>query len=143
MPSAGYMRLRADGEMTACLSGQMGVPLRDVEIAVRVPLVTERPGGQPRHAAGVSGGEWNLEAVGSGVGKPVDAVGPEVVILPLFAIGDDGRAGRFEPLDGVPDRVLVERIEARIVAVALLHGLDQRRRAGAGFRWVLLESQRS
>ena len=57
-----------------------------------------------------------LKPSGAVLGKPVNAVGPEVVILPLLAVGDDGRAGRFEPLDGVADGVVVERVEARIVA---------------------------
>ena len=124
--------------MTACLSGHVRISLRDVEIAVRVPLVAERSRRQPRHAAGVSGGERNPEAVRSGVGKAVHGVRPEVVILPLFAVGDDRRACRFEPLDRVADRVLVESIEARIVAVPLRHGLDQRGRPGQasdGFCW--------
>ena len=34
------------------------------------------------------------------------------MILALLAVGDDRRAGRLEPLDGVADRVFVQRFEA-------------------------------
>ena len=48
------------------------------------------------------------------------------MILPLFAVGDHRRAGRFEPPDGVADRVVVERIEAGIVGTDPFDGVDQR-----------------
>ena len=63
----------------------------------------------------VARGERNLEAVGRGVGEPVHAVGPEVVVLALLAVGDDRRARRLEALDRVADGLVVERIQARIV----------------------------
>ena len=67
---------------------------------------------QPRHAAHVAGGERDLEAVGRRVRQAVDAVGPEVVVLALLAVGDDRRAGRLELLDRVADRLVVERRRA-------------------------------
>ena len=66
-----------------------------------------------------AGRERDLEAVGRRVRQAVDAVRPEVVILPLLAIGDDRRAGGLEPLDGVADRRVVERVERGIVGVAV------------------------
>ena len=94
------------------LHRHVGVPQGHVQVAVRVPLVAERPGRQPRHPADVAGRERDLEAVRGGVRQPVDAVGPEVVVLPLLAVGDDRRAGGLEPLDGVPDRLVVERVRS-------------------------------
>ena len=94
------------------LHRHVGVAQGHVQVAVRVPLVAERAGRQPRHPAGVAGRERDLEAVRGRVRQPVHAVGPEVVVLPLLAVGDDRRAGGLEPLDGVPDRLLVERVQA-------------------------------
>ena len=59
----------------------------------------------------MAGRERDLEAVRGRVRQPVDAVRPEVVVLPLLAVGDDRRAGGLEPLDGVADRLVVERVE--------------------------------
>ena len=143
MPSAGYIRLKRRRRDDRLLERQPRVPLRDLEVAVRVALVAERARGQPRHATRVPGGERDLEAVGSGIRKPVDAVGPEVVVLPLLAVGDHRRPGRFEALDRVADRVVVERVEARIVAAEPFHGLDERAGTRDGFRWVPWESRRS
>src|SRR5438105_4382644 len=75
---------------------------RHVQVAVRVRLVAERAAGQAKHAADVAGREGDLEAVGGRVGEPLDAVGPEVVVLALLAVGDDRRAGRLEARDGIP-----------------------------------------
>ncbi len=99
------------------LHRHVGVPQGHVEVAVGVPLVAERAGGQPRHPADVAGRERDLEAVRGGVRQPVDAVRPEVVVLPLLAVGDDRRAGGLEPRDRVADRLLVERVQRRVGAV--------------------------
>ena len=80
----------------------VGVLQGHVQVAVRVPLVAERPGRQPRHPADVAGREGDLEAVRGRVRQPVHAVGPEVVVLPLLAVGDDRRAGGLEPLRWCP-----------------------------------------
>ena len=69
----------------------------DVQVAVRIALVAERAAGQPRHAAGMAGRERNLESVRGRVRQPVHAIGPEVVILPLLAVGDHRGARRLEP----------------------------------------------
>src|SRR5260370_4216555 len=53
------------------------------------------------------------------------AVRREIEILPLFAVGTPRRARRFEPLDGVSNRIFEERSEARIFAVALCDSLDE------------------
>ena len=107
------------------LDRPVGVLERHVQVAVGVRLVAERPAGEPRHAADVAGRERDLEAVGGGVRQPVDAVGPEVVVLPLLAVGDDRRAGCLEPRDGVPDRLVVERVQRRVRAVRRRDRLDQ------------------
>ena len=57
----------------------MRVLERQVEVAVRIRLVAEGPARQPKHAPDVARGERDLEPVRSGVGKPLNAVGPEVV----------------------------------------------------------------
>ena len=105
------------------------VALRDLEEAVGVAPVAKRAVRQPRHAPDVPRREGNLEAVGRRVRQPVHGVGPEVVVLPLLAVGDDGRARRLEPLHGVADRRLVERVEARIVGALSGEGLDELRRS--------------
>ena len=77
-----------------------------------------------------------LKAVRAHVRHAVDAVGPEVVVLALLAVGDHRRAGRLEALDRVPDGRVVQRLEGRVAAV----GRRRARRAGpagAGCcRWV-------
>ena len=119
------MRLRADGEMTACLSGTSRIAPGDVDEAVRVPLVAKRAAREPRHAAGMAGREGDREAVGVGVRQPLHGIGPEIVILPLLAVGDDRGAGGLEPLDGVADRLLVQGIQARVVHAFSGDRLDQ------------------
>ena len=52
------------------------------------------------------------------------------MVLPLLAVGDDRRAGGLEPLDGVPDRLLVERLQRGIVAPLGRDRLDQGRGRG-------------
>ena len=89
-------------------------------------LVAERAGRQPRHAADVAGRERDLEAVRARVRQPVHAVRPEIVILPLLAVGDHRRAGGLESLDGVPNGLIENGIQHRIVGVAQsLNGLHQ------------------
>ena len=79
----------------------MRVAQRDVKEAIGRHFVSERPGRQPRHVADMAGGKWNFETIRRGVGKSVHAIGPEIVIFSLLAIGNYGRACRFEALDGV------------------------------------------
>ena len=64
------------------------------------------------------GGERNAEAVGRRVLQALDAVGPEVVVLALLAVGDHRRAGGFELPHRVLDGGVVQGFEARIGAVA-------------------------
>ncbi|MEO8682589.1 MAG: hypothetical protein ABI665_26310, partial [Vicinamibacterales bacterium] len=61
------------------------------------------------------GGEGNLEALGRRVGRPMDAVGPEVVILSLFAVAAK-RGDRLEQRG---------RSAARGVADEINHGEDR------------------
>ena len=107
----------------------MRVAQGHVQEAVGGQLVSERPGRQARHVAGVSGGEGNPETVRRGVGQPVHAVGPEIVILALLAVGDRPASRSLRTLDGVANGVLVERIERRIGVISRRRdGLDQARR---------------
>ncbi len=138
MSSAGYIRLSAEGEMTACLTGRCAYALRDVEVAVGVHMVAERSTRQPQHAADMAGRERNPEAVGGGVGQALDAVGPKVVVLALLAVGDHRRAGRLEARNGVADGIVVERVEAWVGAPVFGDRLQQRRRSrdtSNGFGW--------
>src|SRR5688572_5333342 len=73
----------------------------------------------------MAGGKRDLKPLGSSVGKSVDGVGPEVMVLALLAVGDDGRPGRLEAGDRVADRGVVERIEGGIVAVLIDNRLDE------------------
>jgi hypothetical protein len=45
------------------------------------------------------------------------AVCQEIVIFPLFAVGNDWRACGFEPFYGVSNGVFIERSKGRIVAI--------------------------
>src|SRR5262249_3826946 len=83
-----------------------------------------------QHPADVTGREGDREAVRRRVGQALHAVGPEVVILPLLAVGDHRRAGRLELRDRVADRLVVERLERRVGAVRRLEGRDPAQRPG-------------
>jgi hypothetical protein len=47
------------------------------------------------------------------------------MILPLFAVRNDRRARGFKPLNGISNRIFIERSEVRILTVALCDALDQ------------------
>ncbi len=53
------------------------------------------------------------------------AVRAEIMILPLFAVRNDRRACGFKPLNGVSNRIFIERSEVRILTVAPCDSLDQ------------------
>ncbi len=53
------------------------------------------------------------------------AVRREIVILPLFAVRNDRRPCGFKPLNGISNRIFIERMEIRILAVSLCDSLDQ------------------
>jgi len=97
---------------------------RKVEAGFSPAGVAKRTGGEAGHAAGVPRRERNFEAVGVGVGKPVNGVRPKVVVFALFAIGDDGRPVASK-------RAMVSRmassksIEGRIGGVFAADGVDQ------------------
>ena len=69
--------------------------------------------------------ERDLETVRGHVRKPVDAVRREIVMLSLFAVRNDRRAGGFEQLDGVSNRIFIEWSELRILTVASYDSLDK------------------
>src|SRR5882724_12617047 len=110
----------------------MGVRPCAREICVGVGLIAERPSGQPRQLARVSVGERDDDAVGCEVGEPMDRVRGEAGFR-LLPVGDDGGLGRFEPLDGVTDRRILEPSElvARETALGeLLYSRDELRWSG-------------
>jgi len=76
----------------------------------------------------VPGGERYLEAIGRRVAQPVDAIGPEVVVLVLLAVADHWRAGGLESLDGVADGILIQRLEVRMIAAFVGDGFDEGQR---------------
>ncbi len=53
------------------------------------------------------------------------AVRAEIVILPLFAVRNNRRACGFKPLNGISNRIFIERSEIRILTVASCDSLDQ------------------
>src|SRR3954469_21893654 len=84
---------------------------------------------QAQHAARVTGREWNLESVRRCIGQSMHAVGPEIVVLSLFAVGDHGRAGRFEALNAVANRRVKERRQCRVRDISCGDRLDQFKRS--------------
>jgi len=52
--------------------------------------------------------ERDGETIRGRVRKPMHAVRREIEILALFAVGNDRRARRFEPLDGVSNRIFID-----------------------------------
>jgi hypothetical protein len=58
----------------------------------------------------------------------IDAIGSEIVIFALFAVGDHGRTSRFETRDRVADRLFIEGIKRRIVAIRFGQRRNQRKR---------------
>ena len=69
--------------------------------------------------------ERDFETIRGRVGKPMHAVRAEIMILPLFAVRHDRRACGFKPLNGVSNRIFIEGVEARILAVALCDSFDE------------------
>jgi hypothetical protein len=69
--------------------------------------------------------EGDLETVWGHVRKPMDAVCREIVMLSLFAVRNDRRAGGFEQIDGVSNRIFIEWSEVRILTVASCDSLDK------------------
>jgi hypothetical protein len=63
------------------------------------------------HPANVAGGERDLETIRRGIGKSMNGVRPEVVILSLLAIADYRRAGRLEACDCIPNGGIIKRIQ--------------------------------
>ena len=53
------------------------------------------------------------------------AVRAEITILPLLAVRKAGRACGFKPLNGISNRIFIERSEVGIVTVASCDSLDQ------------------
>ena len=102
------------------------IAFRHGQVRIRVAPVSERSLGQPRHPARMTGGKGDLEAVRRRVREPVNGIGPEIVIFPLFSVRNHRRAGRFELPDGVADGVVVERLETGIVVTDPFDGVDQR-----------------
>src|SRR5258706_8553448 len=97
----------------------------DIQVTVCVPPVPERAACKARQLPRMTVCERDCETIRGRVRKPMHAVRREIEILPLFAVGNDRRARRFEPLDGVSNRIFEERSEARIFAVALCDSLDE------------------
>jgi hypothetical protein len=92
----------------------MRVPEGHLEVAVGIGVIPEGATGEPQHASGVARRKRNLEAVRSGVGEPLNTIGPEIVVLALLTVANHGRSGRLELRDRVPNRRIVERLECRI-----------------------------
>jgi hypothetical protein len=92
--------------------------MRVAQRAVKEAIGRHRPGRQPWHVADMAGGKGNFETIRRGVGKSVYAIGPEIVIFSLLAVGNYGRTCRFETLDGVPNSFLIERIQLRISVIS-------------------------
>src|ERR1700730_1341540 len=108
----------------------------DIQVTVRVPPVTERAACEPRHAAVMAVGERNCKAIRGRVRKPMHAVSEEIVILLLFPVRNDRGACGFKPLNGVSNRIFIERSEVRILTVAHCDLLDQINRSRDAANWL-------
>ncbi len=95
----------------------MRVSEGDLEVAVRVGVIAERAAGEAQHAPGMARSKRNLEAVRRGVGKALDAIRPEVVVLALLTVRDHRRSRGFELRDCVADGRVIQRVEGRIVRI--------------------------
>ena len=69
--------------------------------------------------------EWDCEAVRRCVRKSMHTVRGEIVILPLFAVCDNWRARGFKPLNGVSNRIFIERSKIRVLTVAFCDSVDE------------------
>ena len=99
-----------------------------LEIAVRVGVIAERAAGEAKHAAGVARREGNLETVRSGVGKSLDAIRPEVVVLALLTVRNHRRSGDLELRDCVANGRVIQRVQGRILRIGR-DRLNQRQRS--------------
>lgn len=71
-----------------------------------------RAAGQPRHPARMPGRERDPEAIRGRVRQPLHGICPGIMVFPLLAVRDHGRAGGLEARDRVPDRLIVERSQS-------------------------------
>src|SRR3984885_10853528 len=76
------------GRDNRLLHGHVSVAQGVVQVAVSVPIITERTARQTRNPTRVAGSERNLESVGRRIGQPLHAVRQEIVILSLLAVGN-------------------------------------------------------
>jgi hypothetical protein len=58
------------------------------------------------------------------------------VILLLFPVRDDRRPRGFKPLNGISNRIFIERSEVRILTVAHSDSLDQINRSRDAANWL-------
>src|SRR6266850_4791154 len=97
----------------------------DIQITVCVPPVTERSAGEPRQATRMTIRERDYETIRRCIRKPMNTVRREIVILPLFAVCDNRRACGFKPLNGISNRIFIERSKIRILTVAFCDSVDE------------------
>src|SRR5258707_11578347 len=69
--------------------------------------------------------ERDNEAVRSRIRKPMHAVRAEIVILPLFSVGNHRRACGLKLFNGVSNRIFIKRVQASILTVALCDSFDE------------------
>src|SRR5258707_7726393 len=80
--------------------------------------------------------ERNNEAIRSRIRKPMDAVRAEIVILPLFSVGNHRRACGLKLFNGVSNRIFIKRVQARILTVALCDSFDEINRPRDAANWL-------
>src|SRR5689334_20280053 len=96
----------------------MRVLQRLMQVAIRITAVAEGSTREPRHAAHMAGSKGNAKSIGRGVRQSFDAVRPEIVILALLPIRNHWRASGLELRNSIPNGLFVQRLEARVHAVA-------------------------
>src|SRR5688500_3994502 len=106
-----------------------------LEVAVRVGVIAERTAGEAKHAPGMARRKRNLEAVRSGVGKALDAIRPEVVVLALLTVRDHRRSRGLELRDRVANGRVIQRVQGRILRIGS-DSLNQRPRSRDAANWL-------
>ena len=73
---------------------------------------------EPVHLAGMAHGKRNLEAIGRSIGKTVNGVRPEIMVISLLAVANYRRTCGLEACDGIPNGGVIECIQLRIFIVS-------------------------
>src|ERR1700732_110289 len=108
----------------------------DIKITICAALIAKRIAREPRQSARMTVCEEDSESVGGRVRKTMHTVRREIVITPLFAVGNNRRARGLKPLNRISNGLFVERSEAGILTLAPRDSLDQINRSWDTADWL-------